>query len=167
MENKDNIYINGRKVDIQKSISNEKLRNQVKFVVHCSNLNFKVKKEILEDFLIKEGKIEKNNILKILICKDDNNKPKGYGFIEFNDKEDMDKAIKLNGKMLKGRNIIINESKRNITVKKKKDDDNSNKEQISKKRKISIDSSSNDNESNNIVKKQKITNKDFKKLFNF
>ncbi len=34
MENKDNIYINGRKVDIQKSISNEKLRNQVKFVVH-------------------------------------------------------------------------------------------------------------------------------------
>jgi len=89
--------------------------------------------------------------LKILICKDDNNKPKGYGFIEFNDKEDMDKAIKLNGKMLKGRNIIINESKRNIKVKKKKDDDN--KEQIfKKKRKIS-----NNNESDNIVKKQKIT----------
>ena len=167
MENKDNIYINGRKVDIQKSISNEKLRNQVKFVVHCSNLNFKVKKETLEDFLIKEGKIEKNNILKILICKDENNKPKGYGFIEFNDKEDMDKAIKLNGKMFKGRNIIMNESKRNITIKKKKDNDNS-KEQISKKRKISIDSS-NDNESENniVVKKQKITNKDFKKLFNF
>ena len=36
--------------------------------------------------------------------------------------------------MLKGRNIIINESKRNIKVKKKKDDDN--KEQIFKKRKI-------------------------------
>ena len=99
--------------------------------------------------------------MKILICKDDNNKPKGYGFIEFNDKEDMDKAIKLNGKMLKGRNIIINESKRNITVKKKKDDDN--KEQIFKKRKISNNSS---NESDNIVKKQKMTNKDFKKLFN-
>ena len=105
--------------------------------------------------------------MKILICKDDNNKPKGYGFIEFNDKEDMDKAIKLNGKMFKGRNIIMNESKRNITIKKKKDNDNS-KEQISKKRRISIDSS-NDNESENniVVKKQKITNKDFKKLFNF
>ena len=137
MNNKEDIIVDGRKVILQKSISNEKLRNQVKYVIYCSNLNFKTKKEHLEDFLINEGKIEKNNILKILICKDENDKPKGYGFIEFINKEDMDKAIELNGKILKGRNIIINESKRNITVKKKINEEKINNNQMLKK-KISI-----------------------------
>ena len=164
MNNKEDIIVDGRKVILQKSISNEKLRNQVKYVIYCSNLNFKTKKEHLEDFLINEGKIEKNNILKILICKDENDKPKGYGFIEFINKEDMDKAIELNGKILKGRNIIINESKRNITVKKKINEEKINNNQMLKK-KISINDDN--DEENIIVKKQKVTNKDFKKLFDF
>ena len=164
MNNKEDIIVDGRKVILQKSISNEKLRNQVKYVIYCSNLNFKTKKEHLEDFLINEGKIEKNNILKILICKDENDKPKGYGFIEFINKEDMDKAIQLNGKILKGRNIIINESKRNITVKKKINEEKINNNQMLKK-KISINDDN--DEENTIVKKQKVTNKDFKKLFDF
>ncbi len=104
------------------------------------------------------------NILKILICKDENDKPKGYGFIEFINKEDMDKAIQLNGKILKGRNIIINESKRNITVKKKINEEKINNNQMLKK-KISINDDN--DEENIIVKKQKVTNKDFKKLFDF
>ena len=160
MNNKEDIIVDGRKVILQKSISNEKLRNQVKYVIYCSNLNFKTKKEHLEDFLINEGKIEKNNILKILICKDENDKPKGYGFIEFINKEDMDKAIQLNGKILKGRNIIINESKRNITVKKKINEEKINNNQMLKK-KISINDDN--DEENTIVKKQKLSNKDFRK----
>ena len=76
----------------------------------------------------------------------------------------MDKAIQLNGKILKGRNIIINESKRNITVKKKINEEKINNNQMLKK-KISINDDN--DEENTIVKKQKVTNKDFKKLFDF
>jgi RNA recognition motif-containing protein len=68
---------------------------------------------------LKEKKnINKNDIKKIKICKENNNKSKGFGFIEFNNFESMNKTLELNNEILKGRNIIIKESERNITEKK-------------------------------------------------
>ena len=81
-----------------------------------SNLNFKVKEKELEELISKEIDKEKD-LKKIFLCKDDNGKFKGYGFIEFNNKEAFDKILKLNGKVFKGRNLVIKESTRNITEK--------------------------------------------------
>jgi polyadenylate-binding protein len=115
---KKNIFIDNRKVIIEKSVSNKKIRNNIKFVVFISNLNFKVEEKEIEIFLKEKKNINKNDIKKIKICKENNNKSKGFGFIEFNNFESMNKTLELNNEILKGRNIIIKESERNITEKK-------------------------------------------------
>ena len=162
-----NFEINGRKIMVSKSISVEKLRNAVKYVLHISNLNFKVKEKDIEELISKEIDNEKD-LKKIFLCKDDNGKFKGYGFIEFNNKEAFDKILKLNGKAFKGRNLVIKESTRNITEKNE-----NNKQFINKKRKKSKSYDKNDISDNNINKdnlnnknkKKKMNNSDFKKLF--
>ena len=146
LEKKNEIFIDGRKVIIEKSISNKKIRNNIKFVVFVSNLNFKVKEKDIENFLKEKKNIEKEEIKTIKICKEENDnenkgKSKGFGFIEFNNFESMNKSLELNNEILKGRNIIIKESERNITEKK---------------------------EENNFLNKKhknKLNNQDFKKLF--
>ena len=155
--------INGRKITVSKSISVEKLRNAVKYVLHISNLNFKIKEKDIEELISKDIDLE-NDLKKILLCKDDDGKFKGYGFIEFNNKESFDKILKLNGKVFKGRNLVIKESTRNITEKSEND-----KKFINKKRKKSqnleeSEISENTNE-NNKNKKKKMNNSDFKKMF--
>ena len=162
-----NFEINGRKIMVSKSISVEKLRNAVKYVLHISNLNFKVKEKDIEELISEEIDKEKD-LKKIFLCKDDNGKFKGYGFIEFNNKEAFDKILKLNGKVFKGRNLVIKESTRNITEKNE-----NNKQFINKKRKKSKSYDENDISDNNINednlnnknKKKKMNNSDFKKLF--
>ena len=162
-----NFEINGRKIMVSKSISVEKLRNAVKYVLHISNLNFKVKEKDIEELISKEIDNEKD-LKKIFLCKDDNGKFKGYGFIEFNNKEAFDKILKLNGKVFKGRNLVIKESTRNITEKNE-----NNKQFINKKRKKSKSYDKNDISDNNINKdnlnnknkKKKMNNSNFKKLF--
>ena len=158
-----NFEINGRKITISKSISVEKLRNAVKYVIHISNLNFKVKEKDIEELISKEINIE-NDLKKIFLCKDEDGKFKGYGFIEFNNKESFDKILKLNGKVFKGRNLVIKESTRNITEKSEND-----KKFINKKRKKSKNSEekeiSEDNNFNNKNTKKKMNNSDFKKMF--
>ena len=163
-----NFEINGRKIMVSKSISVEKLRNSVKYVLHISNLNFKVKEKDIEELISKEIDKEKD-LKKIFLCKDDEGKFKGYGFIEFNNKESFDKILKLNGKIFKGRNLVIKESTRNITEKSE-----NNKQFLNKKRKkskthdesdISEHNIINDNNSNNKNKKKKMNNSDFKNLF--
>ena len=162
-----NFEINGRKIMVSKSISVEKLRNAVKYVLHISNLNFKVKEKDIEELISKEIDKEKD-LKKIFLCKDDDGKFKGYGFIEFNNKEAFDKILKLNGKIFKGRNLVIKESTRNITEKNE-----NNKQFINKKRKkskndVEIDNSDdiiNGNNLNYKNKKKKMNNSDFKKLF--
>ena len=142
-----NFEINGRKITISKSISVEKLRNAVKYVIHISNLNFKVKEKDIEELISKYIDKEKD-LEKIFLCKDEDGKFKGYGFIEFNNKESFDKILKLNGKVFKGRNLVIKESTRNITEKSEND-----KKFINKKRKKSKNSEekeiSEDNSFNN------------------
>ena len=164
-----NFEINGRKITASKSISVEKLRNAVKYVIHISNLNFKVKEKDIEELICKEINLSQD-LKKIFLCKDDEGKFKGYGFIEFNNKESFDKILKLNGKVFKGRNLVIKESTRNITERSE-----NNKQLINKKRKKSKnfdESDISDNNSNknsnkeiNKNKKKKMTNSDFKNLF--
>ena len=176
-----NFIIKKRKILVSKSISVEKLRNAVKYVVHISNLNFKVKEQDIKNLLKKEIFEDKEEILndeirKILLCKDDEGKFKGYGFIEFNSKESFDKCIQLDGKIFKGRNLVIKESTRNITEKsennkKKKIIEDKEQKFTNKKRKKEKKKEKNDEENdkdtskNEKNKKKKMNNSDFQKLF--
>ena len=147
---------------VSKSISVEKLRNAIKYVLHISNLNFKVKEKDIEELISKYIDKEKD-LKKIFLCKDEDDKFKGYGFIEFKNKESFDKILKLNGIIFKGRNLVIKESTRNITEKSE-----NNKQFINKKRKKSKtyeESDINDDNINNENKKKKMNNSDFKKFF--
>ena len=155
--------INGRKITVSKSISVEKLRNAVKYVLHISNLNFKIKEKDIEELISKDIDLE-NDLKKILLCKDDDGKFKGYGFIEFNNKESFDKILKLNGKVFKGRNLVIKESTRNITEKSENDKKFINKKRKKSKNLEESEISENTNE-NNKNKKKKMNNSDFKKMF--
>ena len=184
--------INERKIIVNKSISVDKLRNAIKYVVHISNLNFKVKEKDIEILLKKEifndnQKNLEDDLRKILLCKNDEGKFKGYGFIEFNNKESFDKCLKLDGKVFKGRNLVIKESTRNITEKSEMNKRRNNtidsvdveedKKFINKKRKKEKDNliidddiksnknkeSENNKKDNN--KKKKMNNSDFQKLF--
>ena len=159
-----NFEINGRKIMVSKSISVEKLRNAVKYVLHISNLNFKVKEKDIEDLISKEIDNEKD-LKKIFLCKDDEGKFKGYGFIEFNNKESFDKILKLNGTIFKGRNLVIKESTRNITEKSENNKQFMNKKRKKSKTKDESDISDNNNINENKNKKKKMNNSDFKKLF--
>ena len=162
----------GRRLKIEKSQSAWKLRNKVKFVAHIINLSFDLNEEELESFLVNICEVNKENIEKVLICRDEKkkNKSKGYGFIEFNDRESLMKTIEKSGSMLKGRSVIITESKRSITEKKnyvediKIEDNDKGNELSGKKRKRG---KQNDNDDEEIdMNKKKMNNNDFKKLFN-
>ena len=183
--------INERKIEVTKSISVEKLRNAVKYIVHISNLNFKVKEKDIEDLLKKELYKEQkegldNDVKKILLCKDNEGKFKGYGFIEFNSKESFDKCLKLDGKVFKGRNFVVKESTRNITEKSVNKNKNKNinedekenekKSFINKKRKKEKNDNKSESENdkekgkekdnkNEKNKRKKMNNSDFQKLF--
>ena len=148
---------------MSKSISVEKLSKAVKYVLHISNLNFKIKEKDIEELISKDIDLE-NDLKKILLCKDDDGKFKGYGFIEFNNKESFDKILKLNGKVFKGRNLVIKESTRNITEKSENDKKFINKKRKKSKNLEESEISENTNE-NNKNKKKKMNNSDFKKMF--
>ena len=189
---KDNpIMLLGRKIIIGQSVSISKLRNKVEFVVHVSNLSFKLNEEELSEFFEKECKIERKDIVKVVICRDKekNNKSKGYGFVQFSSIEMMNEAVKGSGRMVKGRSIVVKESNRQITMQQyKKGNGNgevycsevesgwsevSEDERVSgKKRKRSDEVSEGkegDNGGNNKVVKKEIEKKNnsyFKSLFN-
>lgn len=120
---KDNpIMLLGRKIIIGQSVSISKLRNKVEYVVHVTNLSFKLNEEELIMFFEKECNIERKDIVKVVICRDKEkkSKSKGYGFVQFSSIEMMNEAVKGNGKMLKGRSIVVKESNRPITMQQHK-----------------------------------------------
>ena len=115
---KDNpIVLLGRNIIIGQSVSINKLRNKVEYVVHVTNLNFQLNEDELKEFFVKECQIQRSDIVKAVICRDKerNNKSKGFGFVEFSSLEMMNEALKGNGKMLKGRSVVVKESNRPIT----------------------------------------------------
>jgi RNA recognition motif-containing protein len=74
--------INGRTVEAGRAISVTKLREKVKHVVHISNLPFYAKEKDIQTFFEKNG-IQSSNIAEVYIAKGEDEKSKGFGFVEF------------------------------------------------------------------------------------
>lgn len=82
LENKKNITLADRKIFVKKSQSVVKIRENVKNVLFVSNLPFGVDEKDLKNLLEKENI---SNIVEVLIVRDENEKSKGFGFIELGD----------------------------------------------------------------------------------
>ncbi len=82
LKTKDPIVIEGRRVIIKSSQSVAKIRENIKFVAHVTNLPFSLTENKLKEFFIK-NQIE--NISDCLINLDDQGVSKGFGFVEFSD----------------------------------------------------------------------------------
>ncbi len=85
---------------------------------------FKVQEKDIKGFFEKE---DIRNIIDVLIVKDEKDCPKGFGFVEFEDEENMNKALKVKNGIIKGRAILIKKSNRNITSKSHNDLNNKRK----------------------------------------
>ena len=76
--------------------------------IFVGNLSPDVSDQELEDAFAKYGKVRTAKIIRDLFTQ----KSKGFGFVEINDKNDAETAIKeLNTSELKGKRIIVNESR--------------------------------------------------------
>lgn len=82
LENKKNITMANRKIFVKKSQSIVKIRENIKNVLFVSNLPFGVDEKDLKNLLEKENI---SNIVELLIVRDENEKSKGFGFIELGD----------------------------------------------------------------------------------
>ena len=79
--------------------------------MYVGNLSFKVNENELKELMSEFGNVASAKI----ITDRESGRSKGFGFVEMDDNTDASKAINaLNGKMLKGRAMVVNESvKRN------------------------------------------------------
>lgn len=76
--------------------------------IFVGNLSPEVSDQELEDAFAKYGKVRTTKIIRDLFTQ----KSKGFGFVEINDKNDAETAIKeLNTSELKGKKIIVNEAR--------------------------------------------------------
>jgi polyadenylate-binding protein len=137
MENKNNFFIDGRRVMVKTSQSVIKIRENIKFVAHVTNLPFSLTEEKLKEFLKKN---EIDRIIDCLITKDESGNSKGFGFVEFEDEDSLKKSLLLTGKMLRGRPVTIKMSTRNITRTNKRKASNDLEGEIDLKKKPRIES---------------------------
>ena len=79
--------------------------------MYVGNLSFEVNENELKELMSEFGNVASAKI----ITDRESGRSKGFGFVEMDDNTDASKAINaLNGKMLKGRTMVVNESvKRN------------------------------------------------------
>lgn len=79
--------------------------------MYVGNLSFEVNENELKELMGEFGNVASAKI----ITDRESGRSKGFGFVEMDDNAEASKAINgLNGKMLKGRNMVVNESvKRN------------------------------------------------------
>ncbi len=76
--------------------------------IYVGNLNFKVNEDSLKEVFEEFGAV---NSAKIITDKY-SGRSKGFGFIEMEDQSDATAAIEaLNGKVLEGRDMVVNEAK--------------------------------------------------------
>lgn len=76
--------------------------------IYVGNLNFKVNEDILKEVFEEFGAV---NSAKIITDKY-SGRSKGFGFIEMEDQSEASAAIEaLNGKVLEGRDMVVNEAK--------------------------------------------------------
>jgi RNA recognition motif-containing protein len=74
------LLIDERKVHIKRSQSVAKIRDNIKHVLHISNLNFKTKENHLKEFFESKGI---SSIKELIIIREDSGKSRGFGFVEF------------------------------------------------------------------------------------
>jgi RNA recognition motif-containing protein len=76
--------------------------------IYIGNLNFQVKESELQELFESYGTVKS---VKIITDKY-NGRSKGFGFVEMDDDQEAEKAIKeLNGTSLKEREIVVNKAK--------------------------------------------------------
>lgn len=76
--------------------------------LYVGNLSYRLTDAELEDAFTPFG-----NVLSAkIIMERETNRSKGFGFVEFENKQDGEQAIEgLNGKDLGGRNVVVNEAR--------------------------------------------------------
>ena len=77
--------------------------------LYIGNLPFKITEEELKSIFSEYGDLKR----AIIVMNNETGRSRGFGFVEFANKEEGQKAItELNGKEVQGRSIIVNESKK-------------------------------------------------------
>jgi len=77
--------------------------------IYVGNLAYSLSEEELANEFAKYGEVVS---VKIIVDRENNNRSKGFGFIEMSDDTSAQKAIEeLNGKVVAGRNLRVNEAK--------------------------------------------------------
>ena len=75
--------------------------------IYVGNLSYSVTEENLKKMFAEFGEVESAKVIMDRYT----NRSKGFGFVEMPDNSEADKAIKaLNGKMMDGRNIKVNQA---------------------------------------------------------
>ena len=106
--------------------------------VYVGNLS----KSITDEYLLNFFKMKYDSVIKATVLKE-NNLSKGYGFVVFKKESEYKKClIEMNGELLQGKKIIVNEQKR------KEDDDSSN---ISNNNSVNNNNFNNNNNYNNNI----------------
>jgi RNA recognition motif-containing protein len=73
------------------------------FTAHVGNLSFDVTEGEISDFF---ASCDVSNVR--LVRDRENDRPKGFGYVEFNSKDGLLRALDLNGSQLAGRNVRVN-----------------------------------------------------------
>lgn len=106
LDDKPELELNGRKMNINWADKNEGNKtNEKTKTIFVGNLDYEIKEEEIEEFFSECGKIE-----SIRIAKDPSGKLKGFCHIDFQNEEDVEKALEKNGEDLKGRKIKVDKT---------------------------------------------------------
>ena len=103
MVNKDELVIDGRKLDVKEAKID---RMDYSKTLYVGNLSYDTKEETLKKFFIDFCQNLKGD-LKVNIQKTFNGKPKGHAYVEFDNSEDIANALKANGQKLDDRLLIV------------------------------------------------------------
>ena len=137
--------LSGKKIlntNISFKLNKASYHSPINRTVYVGNLN----KSITDEILLAFFKAKYDSVIKATVLKE-KNLSKGYGFVVFKKENEYKKClIEMNGEVLQGKKIIVNEQKR------KEDDDNSN---------ISNNNSANNNNYINNYNNNIIINNDY------
>jgi RNA recognition motif-containing protein len=76
------------------------------FRVYVGNLPYRVREDDLRAFFESAG-----NVTEVVVPLTEDRRSKGFGFVEFGDKESFEKALAMNDQEMEGRKLRINEAR--------------------------------------------------------
>lgn len=103
MVNKDELIIDGRKLDVSEAKTD---RMDYSKTLYVGNLSYDTKEETLRKFFVDFCQNLKGDF-KVNIQTTFNGKPKGHAYVEFENSEDIPTALKANGQKLDDRSLIV------------------------------------------------------------